>query len=260
MLLLGVITQGKGLAESHRPQPIPPIAEQHWQQLDWQGHPMRLEGKSVTDSSVILLLKSRKDHKPEGLALIMADSPQTLKLQALSGQLSLYGLDVLLLIPSPQQAGLNPFEKPESPELQLALKQKIEFIRNLKSLLPKAGKKRVVITQGKMTGWISEILGSKQLTEPDALVLLNGYYPQAKANTSMADSLAKLKKPLLDLQTITSNPWLTRARDARKQAFLTTPKNNFRQISAFGHADVAKIIYGWLSSEGWFPNRVKKPG
>lgn len=117
---------------------------------------------------------------------------------------------------------------------------------------------QVVVAQGVMAAWIIRIYAQRQRPLPDALVIIDSYYPNLALNQAIANELTQLTCPVYDLYFRNANNWALSGVNKRRIAMHKAQKSDYRQseiqsaayLSVSGNL-LAKHLYGWLSSLGW---------
>ena len=112
----------------------------------------------------------------------------------------------------------------------------------------------VIIAQGSNADWLIELLSAEQLPAPDALVLLNARPRLGRDEQQLAEQLAQLPLPILDLYQRHNNLDDDGVMTLRAQLRRKHQQGRYRQRQLFGaSADqrLTKIVYGWLSANGW---------
>lgn len=117
---------------------------------------------------------------------------------------------------------------------------------------------QVVVAQGAMAAWVIRIYAQRQRPLPDALVIIDSYYPNLALNKAIASELAQLTCPIYDLYFRDANNWALSGVETRRIAMQRAQKSDYRQseiqsapyLAVSGNL-LAKRLYGWLSSLGW---------
>ena len=131
------------------------------------------------------------------------------------------------------------------------LAERLTAAMKLKEIYPGT---TVMIAQGSNADWLIELLSADQLPAPDALVLLNARPRPGRDEQQLAQQLAELKLPILDLYQHRTNRIEGGVMALREQLHRKHQKGQYRQRQLFGTgADerLTKIVYGWLSANGW---------
>lgn len=118
---------------------------------------------------------------------------------------------------------------------------------------------QLVIAQGVMAAWILEVYQDGSYPLPDALILIGSYLPQPQRNKAIAQQIANLPRPVLDIFFTHNNNWVQSGAEPRRIAANKQQKLDYRQIQIDGErywaetgTRTSKLIYGWLSSIGWY--------
>ncbi|MFM2486748.1 DUF3530 family protein [Celerinatantimonas yamalensis] len=117
---------------------------------------------------------------------------------------------------------------------------------------------QVIVAQGVMAAWILRIYQQKQRPMPDALVIIDSYFPNEKFNQAIAQELAQLTCPVYDIYFRSANNWALSGVKARRIAMQRVQKLDYRQSElqsapylATSGQQLAKQLYGWFSALGW---------
>ncbi|CAG8998914.1 MAG: hypothetical protein CENE_00878 [Candidatus Celerinatantimonas neptuna] len=118
---------------------------------------------------------------------------------------------------------------------------------------------QVVIAQGVMAAWMIRIYQQQLLPLPDALIIVDSYFPNMETNQKIAGDLAKLTCPVYDIYFRDANRWALADVKARRIAMVRAQKIDYRQseiqsdpfLSNSGLL-LAKRVYGWFNSLGWY--------
>lgn len=114
---------------------------------------------------------------------------------------------------------------------------------------------RLVISQGANSAYIADFFHRQLITQPDAMVCLDAYYPDLKTNELLSSTLAQLSFPLMDIHTRQANQWQKDQLQARARLMEKQIKLDYRQQSLLLDTQeqrLFKSIYGWMSSLGWY--------
>ena len=180
-LLLWLIIPS-GLLAAEEPAPADqPDDQLYWQTQDWQDAG---QAKQIGDQ-VTLLHKSDQGYRL-GLALLLPDWQQVADLLPLSRSLNDQGFDTLIMLPSPHQLTLDPNDEKDQPAID-AFRELWQ--RKLTSLQENSGDSsgyQLMIAAGSSAAWLSGLLSTEALAPPDALVLVDAFYP-AHAASSIPD-------------------------------------------------------------------------
>lgn len=117
---------------------------------------------------------------------------------------------------------------------------------------------QVIIAQGVMAEWMLRIYSQQQRPLPDALIIIDGYFPNMALNQTISTQLPAIQRPIFDLYFQDANDWAQPTVDARRIAMQRAQRANYRQsyIPSLSYLTssnelAAKQIYGWFSSLGW---------
>ena len=245
-LLLWLIIPS-GLLAAEEPAPADqPDDQLYWQTQDWQeaGQAKQI-GNQVT-----LLHKSDQGYRL-GLALLLPDWQQVADLLPLSRALNRQGFDTLIMLPNPTQLTLDPNDEKDQLAIQ-AFKERWQL--RLTSLQENSGGEsgyQLMIAAGSSAAWLCNLLSSESIAPPDALVLIDAFYPAADANEILAHDVATAPYPVLDLYREQQVSWLDRAASERRLAVNRNDKLDWRQVAIRTSAEREEQLTGWLRYLGW---------
>lgn len=116
----------------------------------------------------------------------------------------------------------------------------------------------IVVAQGSSAALVSQLYAEKKLPEPQSLILLEAYLPQADQHRSLALAIAKQQVPTLDLMQEQGNQQVAAQWQLRKQLARQQQKLLYRQREISGlmaqaetQQRVLKEIQGWLNYQGY---------
>ena len=245
-LLLWLILPSALLA-AEEPAPVDqPDDQLYWQTQDWQeaGQAKQI-GNQVT-----LLHKSDQGYRL-GLALLLPDWQQVADLLPLSRALNRQGFDTLIMLPNPTQLTLDPNDEKDQLAIQ-AFKERWQL--RLTSLQENSGGEsgyQLIIAAGSSAAWLCSLLSSESIAPPDALVLIDAFYPAPDANEILAHDVATAPYPVLDLYREQQVSWLDRAANERRLAVSRNDKLDWRQVAIRTSAEREEQLAGWLRYLGW---------
>lgn len=223
--------------------PAPP---DHWQESDWKGLP----DSTQVDKQRVLFAKHDSDSYL-GLAILLPDWQRSGQLWQLTRDLRLLGFDTLLLLPSPQQAELDPAAEKKQKTMDTFRQQFAERIVKLSDAKLQEGGFKLLLAQGTSAAWAANLIASEQLPAPDALVLLDGFFPNQLSNQTLAKQVAQASIPTLDLYQEEGGRWPLLAAEARKSESRRSHKLNYRPYALMALDETPGRIQGWLTHLGW---------
>ncbi|MEL3927598.1 DUF3530 family protein [Aeromonas enteropelogenes] len=234
---------------SHGAQAIevaPPAPVDHWQESDWKGLP------DVTriDKQTVLFAKHDSENYL-GLAILLPDWQRSGQLWQLTRDLRLLGFDTLLLLPSPEQAEIDPAAEKKAKNSDAFRKQFAERISKLAEAKLQDGGFKLILAQGTGAAWTTNLIASEQLPAPDALVLLDGFFPDQQSNQTLAKQVAQATIPTLDLYQEEGGRWPQLAAAERLSETRRSHKLNYRPYALMELAETPTRIQGWLNHLGW---------
>ena len=245
-LLLWLIIPS-GLLAAEEPAPADqPDDQLYWQTQDWQDAG---QAKQIGDQ-VTLLHKSDQGYRL-GLALLLPDWQQVADLLPLSRALNRQGFDTLIMLPNPTQLTLDPNDEKDQLAIQ-AFKERWQL--RLTSLQENSGGEsgyQLIIAAGSSAAWLCNLLSSESIAPPDALVLIDAFYPAPDANEILAHDVATAPYPVLDLYREQQVSWLDRAANERRLAVNRNDKLDWRQVAIRTSAEREEQLTGWLRYLGW---------
>ncbi|QXC37789.1 DUF3530 family protein [Aeromonas jandaei] len=246
-LLLLTMLAGHGAEASDVAPPIAePLPLDHWQASDWKGQP---EATQI-DKQTVLFAKHDSDNYV-GLAILLPDWQRSGQLWQLTRALSQLGFDTLLLLPSPQQTELDPAAEKKAKESDAFRKQLAERISKLADAKLQEGGFKLILAQGTGAAWTANLIASEQLPAPDALVLLDGFFPDQQSNQILAKEIAQGTIPTLDLYQEDGGRWPLLAAEARQTESRRSHKLNYRPYALMELGETPTRIQGWLNHLGW---------
>ena len=141
LLLLSLGCLYGGLARAGEPAPLVP--PDYWQNGDWQGVP----DSTQVDKQRVLFARHDGDSYL-GLAILLPDWQRSGQLWQLTRDLGRLGFDTLLLLPSPQQAELDPAAEKKQQAIDDFRKQFATRISKLGDAKLQEGGFRLLLAQG----------------------------------------------------------------------------------------------------------------
>lgn len=246
-LLLLTLLAGHGAEAS---EVAPPVAEpmplDHWQASDWKGLP----DATQIDKQTVLFAKHDSENYL-GLAILLPDWQRSGQLWQLTRALGRLGFDTLLLLPSPQQTELDPAAEKKAKNSDAFRKQFAERISKLADAKLQEGGFKLILAQGTGAAWTANLIASEQLPAPDALVLLDGFFPDQQSNQILAKEIAQGTIPTLDLYQEDGGRWPLLAAEARQTESRRSHKLNYRPYALMELGETPTRIQGWLNHLGW---------
>ena len=212
----------------------------------WQKHPdARQFGQEW-----VLVHKSEQSYQ-QGIAIILPEWQQTASLLPLSKALSQQGFDCVILLPTPAQIKINSGDEKQQEAVQQQLELWSNRLSGVDENMPASGGHRLLIAQGSSAVWLGQLLAADKLNKPDALVLLNAFYPDQQANNLQATQLSSSIYPVLDLYQENRSNWLIQTAQQRQLATKRSAKLNMRQQTIYDLSEAPEKISGWLTTLGW---------
>lgn len=115
----------------------------------------------------------------------------------------------------------------------------------------------VWVVEGISAGFLLQLLHEEVLPPPDALIIVGIYLPQWQLNEALAELIAQLSIPVLDLTPEDANSWVLQTQQKRVRAARRLQHLAYRQriLPRQPHAHQGRLlqhhVYGWLSHEGF---------
>ncbi|ARW81008.1 hypothetical protein O23A_p0256 [Aeromonas salmonicida] len=242
LLLLTLLASGASQAS----EVTPPAPLDYWQNSDWQGLP----DSTQIDKQTVLFAKHDSDSYV-GLAILLPDWQRSGQLWQLTRALGRLGFDTLLLLPSPQQAELDPAAEKKQQAIDDFRKQFAARIIKLGDAKLQEGGFKLILAQGTSAAWATNLIASEQVPAPDALVLLDGFFPNVQSNQTLAKQVAQATMPTLDLYQEEGGRWPLLAAEARRSESRRSHKLNYRPYALMELDETPTRIQGWLTHLGW---------
>ena len=246
-LLLLTLLAGHGAEAS---EVAPPVAEplplDYWHASDWKGLP----DATRIDKQTVLFAKHDSENYL-GLAILLPDWQRSGQLWQLTRELGRLGFDTLLLLPSPQQTELDPAAEKKQQVIDDFRKQFASRISKLGDAKLQEGGFKLLLAQGTSAAWAANLIASEQLPAPDALVLLDGFFPNQLSNQTLAKQIAQGSIPTLDLYQEEGGRWPLLAAEARRSESRRSHKLNYRPYALMDLEETPGRIQGWLTHLGW---------
>ncbi|MGL4715332.1 MAG: DUF3530 family protein [Aeromonas sp.] len=241
-LLMLIMLAGHSLQASE----VTPPPQDHWQPSDWQGQPHVTQ----IDQQTVLFAKHDSE-KYLGLAILLPDWQRSGQLWQLTRALGQLGFDTLLLLPSHEQTEFDPAAEKKQKNSDAFRQQLAERISKLTDAKLQEGGFKLILAQGTGAAWTANLIASEQLPAPDALVLLDGFFPNQQSNQTLAKQVAQGAIPTLDLYQEDGNRWPLLAAEARKSESRRSHKLNYRPYALMELGETPNRIHGWLNHLGW---------
>ena len=232
------------------------MEEWHKSDLSWQLPADEITELLAGDKSFLALKRAAFTAKVKGTILFIPDwsqhasSPKYLNL--LRKEFNDYGWDTLAIaVPD------APFEN-DPPSLNSYKEQLQQRITAAMTSIKTESSTVIVVAQGSSAALISQLYADKKLQEPQSLILLEAYLPQADQQRSLPLAIAKQQVPTLDLRQQQGNQQVAAQWQLRKQLAQQQQKLLYRQREICGliaqvetQQRVLKEIRGWLSYQGY---------
>ncbi len=217
-----------------------------WQANDWQ----EAGTAKQIGSQLTLLHKSEQGYRL-GLALLLPDWQQVADLLPFSRHLNKLGFDTLIMLPNPKQQDLDPNAEQDKAAIKAFREEWQQQLTDLQSNSGEPSGYQLMVASGSSAVWLSNLLATETITPPDALILVDAFYPAQDANEILASELTMTNMPLLDLYQPGRVNWLDQAARLRLQASKQNNKLNWRQVSILNREERQSQVAGWLNALGW---------
>ncbi|WP_168171491.1 DUF3530 family protein [Lacimicrobium sp. SS2-24] len=116
----------------------------------------------------------------------------------------------------------------------------------------------LVVAQGISAAALLNRYSEQQQNLPDALVTVSPYWPDRQRNHQLAQQMAEVPIPVLDIYNRWNNAWTLSERQQRLIAAQKALKLHYRQREIIGtqliagqYPYIAKEVQGWLIYMGW---------
>lgn len=221
-------------------------SDQQWQNQDWQA----TGNTHQIGQQTVVMHKSNRGFRL-GLALLLPEWQQVGELLPLAGQLNDLGFDTLVMLPTAQQLTLDPGSEQD----QLANQAfKEQWQRRINELLESKGDQpgySLLVAAGSSAAWLVNLLSTQSLSMPDGLVLVDAFSPANDTNAVLAQQVAGLACPVLDLFRQNQVSWLDQAASARARAVRQQNKLSWRQMALGDRSERPAALAGWINTQGW---------
>lgn len=217
LLFLTLLASTTSPANEISPRPL-----DHWQESDWKGVP----DSTRIDKQRVLFAKHDGDSYL-GLAILLPDWQRSGQLWQLTG-IWVDSASIPCCCSSPADRA-DPASEKKQENIDAFRRQFAERIVKLGDAKLQEGGFKLLLAQGTSAAWAANLITSEQLPAPDALVLLDGFFPNQLSNQTLAKQVAQASIPTLDLYQEDGDagpywlPRLARARAAAATSSTTVP-------------------------------------
>ncbi|MFC4656044.1 MULTISPECIES: DUF3530 family protein [Rheinheimera] len=235
-----------------------PASAEFWQRSDLERQLDQDEVKIIAagESEFLTLQLPAMTAEVKGTALLIPDGSQhpasPRYIQTLRQQLIDYGWNTIAILP-PEAAADDSTEALE--QYQQLLLQRV--VAATTAARQNSGY-LIVLAQGNNGALVAQLYADKKIPEPESLVLLSAYHPLQAGNKQLAQWIAKLAIPTLDLKQQKDNSVLDGHWRLRQQWVNKENKLLYRQRELPGdmksplwQEQMLKEVYGWLSYQGY---------
>ncbi|WP_337879796.1 DUF3530 family protein [Rheinheimera sp.] len=235
-----------------------PVSTEFWQRADLERQLDQDEVKVLTagDTEFLTLQLPAMTAEVKGTALLIPDGSQhpasPRYIQTLRQQLIDYGWNTIAILPPEPAAD-------DSPEaLELYQQQLLQRVVAAGTAARQDNGYLIVLAQGNNGAFLAQLYADKKLPEPESLVLLSAYHPVNSSNKQLAQWIAKLAIPTLDLKhykdsTVLEGHWRLRQQWVNKENKLLYRQRELPgdMKSPLWQQQMLKEVYGWLSYQGY---------
>lgn len=116
----------------------------------------------------------------------------------------------------------------------------------------------MVIAEGTSAAWLTKLYAERKLRLPDALVVINPYWPDPIMNQQIPNFIIQAALPILDIYNRSDNIWTASTRQQRLKSATVGLKPQYRQRELIGlsygnnqGAYLSNEIVGWTRFLGW---------
>ncbi len=231
---------------SAAPATTPENSEFAQQLADWKSYP---DFRQVENLSVLFHKSTTNFQK--GVVVFLPEWQQIGTLTPLAKQLNQEGYDTVILFPQPEQLTVNPGDEKAQDAIKKLSENISAQLASIETNFPTTTGHRLMIAQGSNAIWLAGMIANKAVNSPDAIVLLNGLYPNQQANQLAATQLSTLQIPVLDLYQPEFNHFLDSAAQSRREASQQSNKLNWRQRQITQMSDAPRQLSSWMIALGW---------
>jgi hypothetical protein len=154
----------------------------------------------------------------------------------------------------------KPSQKIKPEDSNKHLQEQEEFLIKTMSQLDGIGTdypgKRVLITAEQSAGILISLLSQKKIADPDVLIVINPYNEDETRNQAIAEKLAKLTMPILDIQSPDGHPASLETAEQRKILAVTLGTPNYRQTTLVLNLDNESAWQNCLNTIKGFAARM----
>lgn len=204
------------------------------------------------DNRFLTLWSEQTTANPKGTSWIFADTDTSANnphlIQTLRLSLNDKGFHTYSVSPMSNQI------KREDIEAQLLVQ-----IQVLESKITNQIGKRLLILQGNNATSVVNVLANNKDIKADAIVLLGAHDDDAKMMTQLANNIAAVQIPVLDIYQTSDASHVQHYVQERLVIARRSLKKDYRQTEIIGlpsqpatQLATSQTIYGWLKSLGWY--------
>ena len=231
----------------------------NWLQADLQYYLPDWEVQLIGEAADSLLVVHREAMTPhqQGTLLLLPDPSQhpasPRQINFLRHAMNQHGWSTVAVLPNyPDLA--NTAADMDNINMLTQFQQQLQLVLNQQAW--QAGH-LVILAQGKSGYLLSQLDWPLQPRQPDALVFLSSYHTDPASNRQLAQRIARLSIPVLDLAHHQDHLHIASTFELRRQWNRKQANLLYRQRLLTGHAELEttqqllyKEVYGWLSYLG----------
>ena len=183
-----------------------------------------------------------------GLAILLPDWQRSGQLWQLTRALWL-GFDTLLLLPRPSKPNWTPPPRKAAGHRRLSQAVRHPYQQAGDAKLQEGLQADTGARHRRRLG--HQPHRQRTAARPDALVLLDGFFPDQQSNQIFAKEIAQATMPTLDLYQEDGGRWPLLAAEARRSESRRSHKLNYRPYALLELDETPTRIQGWLTHLGW---------
>jgi hypothetical protein len=200
------------------------------------------------DKQQVLFAKHDSDNYV-GLVILLPDWQRSGQLWQLTRELGRLGFDTLLLLLAAADRA-RPRRREETAGHRRFSQAVCLPHQQAGGCQAAGGGFKLLLAQGTSAAWAANLIASEQLPAPDALVLLDGFFPNQLSNQTLAKQIAQGSiLPWISIRRRRTLALL--AAEARRSESRRSHKLNYRPYALMDLEETPGRIQGWLTHLGW---------
>ena len=184
--------------------------------------------------------------QPPGTFLIFPEWGGTDRVTGFARMASDEKWDSYVFLPTPELSSMRPSGNYSEEYLSKSAKAYTDYVRDACATAESSGGKIIIAVSGRSAPWLLSMLKTGLLESPAALVLINAQYPEEKTVSDMAQTVAALKYPVLDLVIGPEIGWLKASAEARRHEAGKKGSECFSQAKTGTPETAERKLRGWL--------------